>query len=91
MNLADIIREVVHELLEFKRKRVIRKGKKKLKIICPKGMKVVGGKCVKQKAAERAKRKRASKRGAVKAKSKKARTARKRLKSLKKRKRFGFK
>ena len=65
-----------------KRTRVVRDGKKVVKLQCPSGYKLVGKKCVKQSAAEKRTRSKASKRGAKK-KSQQTSISRKRKKSMK--------
>lgn len=72
---------------ELKFKKVIRGGKIKKKIICPKGFKVVGGKCVKMSATERRKRSKATRRSQKKlqAGGKTGKLLRKRAKSMRKR------
>ena len=87
----DLIYEVMNEINEAKKKKVIRKGKLKKKTICPKGQKAKGGRCVVMKSKEKTTRKMKAKKASVKRKAKQIRTAKKRKKSMKKRKRFGLK
>lgn len=85
--VIEIARE---ELAEFKKKRVIRKGKIKRKLDCPTAMKAVGGTCVRLDPKEKRKRKLGAKKGSKKRLAQKSRIARKRTKSLKKRQRLGL-
>tara|TARA_R110002020_G_scaffold44075_6_gene127365 strand:- start:1793 stop:2083 length:291 start_codon:yes stop_codon:yes gene_type:complete len=89
--LKEMIREIIDELVEAKKKKVIRKGKLVKKTFCPKGQKAKGGKCVPMKAKERTKRKMKAKKGAIKRKAKSTRIKKKRAKAMKKRKAFGLK
>lgn len=67
-------------------KKVIRGGKVRRKLFCPKGFKAVGGKCVKMSPSEMRKRKKATKRAAKKKKGAVlSRMLKKRKKSLKRR------
>ena len=88
--LNDIIDEADKILDEARRKKVIRKGKIKKKLFCPKGQKAKGGRCVTMKSTEKGKRKRMAKKSAVKRKAKSARMNKKRAKSMRKRKSMGM-
>jgi len=70
------------EIDEALKKRVVRKGKIVRKLICKKGFKAMGGKCVKMAASERRIRKKMAKRGAKKRRSKKSAMLRHRAKSM---------
>lgn len=64
--MIDIIEKIEDVLDEARFRKVIRKGKLKRKLFCPKGFKAVGGKCVKMSPEETRKRKRATRRAAKK-------------------------
>lgn len=82
----DIVLKLEEILDEARFKKVIRKGKVKRKLFCPKGFKAVGGKCVKMSPEETRKRKRATKRAAKKRKGGVlAKALKKRKKSLRRR------
>lgn len=74
--------------------KVNHKGKKRKRIKCRPGYKLVGNKCVPQSGSERKKKKRAIKQAQRTKRGKgaalKRRTNKKRLKALKKRKNFGL-
>ena len=89
--LKEMIREIINELVEARKKKVIRKGKLIKKTFCPKGQKAKGGRCVTMKSKERVKRKMKAKKGAIKRKAKSTRIKKKRAKSMRKRKSFGLK
>jgi hypothetical protein len=89
--LIDIIREVMTELEEGKKKKVVRKGKVVKKTVCGKGQKAKGGKCVAMKSKERSKRKMKAKKSAVKRKAKGTKIKKKTKKSMRKRKQLGLK
>ena len=89
--LRQIIREVILELNEARKKKVIRKGKLVKKTFCFPGQKAKGGRCVAMKSKERAVRKRKAKKGAIKRKGKMARIKKKRAKAMRKRKTYGIK
>lgn len=74
------------DVSEVRKKIVIRAGKKVRKVICKPGYKAKGNKCVKMKAAERLRKRKAAIKSARKRKAKGAQIARKRAKSMKKRK-----
>jgi len=76
------------EVSEVQKKVVIRAGKKVRKVVCKPGYKAKGNKCVKMKAAERLRKRKAAIKSARKRKAKGAQIARKRAKSMKKRKAF---
>ena len=94
-SLSDGQYELLEEVLDMysdenelnekapKRTRVVRDGKKVVKLQCPSGYKLVDKKCVKQSAAEKRTRSKASKRGAKKKKSQQTSISRKRKKSMK--------
>ncbi len=95
--IKKVIREYVQgvddeELLEEGRtkKVMVRGGKKVKKWRADKGQKIVGGKAVRMKAAEKIKRKRGAKKAVIKKKGKQARITKKRNKSMKKRARLGL-
>ena len=44
--LKEMIREIIDELVEARKKKVIRKGKLIKKTFCPPGQKAKGGRCV---------------------------------------------
>ena len=88
--LREIIREVILELDEARKKKVIRKGKLVKKTFCKPGQKAKGGKCVVMKSKERATRKMKAKKGAIKRKGKMSRIKKKRAKAMKKRKAYGI-
>lgn len=73
---------------EVQFKRVVRKGKIIRKAQCPPGSKFQGGKCVRIKSKERIARKKAGIKTARKVRAKSKQIARKRARSLKKRKGF---
>ena len=79
-------------LKELKKKKVIRGKKLKMRIVCPKNKKYVPSqkRCVIKSAGEKVKKRRAMKRGAMKKRGKMAKIVRKRKKSLKVRKRMGW-
>ena len=83
--------DILLELDEAKRKKVIRKGKLKKKLFCKPGQKAKGNKCVTMKSTEKTKRKLKAKKGAIKRKTKAAKIRKKMKKALKKRKTFGLK
>jgi hypothetical protein len=89
--LRQIIREVILELNEARKKKVIRKGKLVKKTFCFPGQKAKGGRCVAMKSKERAARKIKAKKGAIKRKGKMARIKKKRAKAMRKRKTYGIK
>ena len=89
--LKEMIREIIDELVEARKKKVIRKGKLIKKTFCHKGQKAKGGRCVTMKSKERVKRKMKAKKGAIKRKAKSTRIKKKRAKSMRKRKSFGLK
>jgi len=76
------------EISEVQKKVVIRGGKKVRKVVCKPGYKAQGNKCVKMKGAERLRKKKAAIKSARKRKSKGAQIAKKRARSMKKRKAF---
>ena len=86
--IDDYILESEEMVCEIKYKKVIRKGKIVKKPVCPKGYKVVSGKCVKMSAGEMVKRSRSTKRAQKKIQNSgaKAKLIRSRAKSMKKRK-----
>ena len=88
--LKEMIKEIIRNLEEAKKKKVIRKGKLVRKTFCPPGQKAKGGKCVPMKSKERAKRKMKAKKGAIKRKGKMSRIKKKRAKAMKKRKTYGL-
>ena len=91
--LKNVVREVLEELElvpEGYIKKVIRKGKVKRKRFCAPGQKVVNGKCVAMRGAERAGRKRRAKKSAIKRRGKLARLLKKRAKSMRKRSSYGL-
>ena len=79
-------------LSELRFKKVIRKKKIFKKIVCPKNKryKASAKKCVIKSAGEKVKKRRAMKRGAMKKRGKMAKIIRKRKKSMKVRKRMGW-
>ena len=80
--------EKIDFFLNEKFKRVVRGGKVLKKLVCPIGMKAVGGKCVRMGSSEIVKRKKSTKKVQQKLKhdnSKQAKMERKRAKSIKKR------
>jgi hypothetical protein len=80
--------EYVDDTVEALKKKIVFRGGKRmvLKKTDKKGYKVVGGKEVKMSAKEKMNRKKAAKKGAMKRKSGFAAAAKKRAKSMKKRK-----
>lgn len=90
--LVEGLSDFVEEFLEGReRKVVIRGGKRKVKYKATgSNQKIVGGKATHQTAAERVKRSRGQRKGAIKRKAKQTRTSKKRMKSMKKRQRFGL-
>ena len=92
--MVDVfIDEIINNLNEFRRKRVIRNKKLKLRVICPRNKRYNAAKktCVRVSGAARVKKKRAMKRAWMKKRGKKAMMVRKRRKSLRKRKAMGIK
>ena len=89
--LYGLVLEVIEEIDEARKKRVIIKGKSIKKLFCPKGQKAKGGRCVPMKGKEKASRKRGSIRGKTKRKSQMAKINRKRKRSMKRRDRLGLK
>ena len=87
----NLICECEDILDEGYRKKVIRKGKLKKKLFCPKGQKAKGNKCVPMKSTEKSRRKIKAKKAAVKRKGKMSRIKKKRKKAMKKRKTFSLK
>lgn len=75
---------------EFTKKKVVRKGKLKQKIICPMQQKAVGGRCIKMAPVEKIKRGRSAKKASRKRAAKMAKIVKKRSKSMKKRTRMGI-
>ena len=86
------IDEIINNLKELRRKRVIRGKKLKLRIICLRNKRYNTNKktCVRVSGASRIKKKRAMKRAWMKKRGKKAMMVRKRRKSLRKRKAMGI-
>ena len=84
--------EIINNLNELRRKRVIRNKKLKLRILCPRNKRYNPSKkqCVRVSGASRVKKKRAMKRAWMKKRGKKAMMVRKRRKSLRKRKAMGI-
>jgi hypothetical protein len=74
------------EVSEVRRKRVIRGGKKRRKVICRPGYRAVDGRCVRMKSAEKLKRKKGAIRAARKRKTKKTQIKRSRKISMRRRK-----
>lgn len=70
------------DLDEAIKKRVVRKGKIIRKLICRKGFKAMGGRCIKMAASERRLRAKMAKRGAKKRRAKKSSMLRSRAKSM---------
>ena len=89
--LKEMIREIIDELVEARKKKVIRKGKLIKKTFCPPGQKAKGGRCVPMKSKERTRRKMKAKKGAIKRKAKATRIKKKRAKAMRKRRAFGLK
>ena len=83
--------DILSEIEEGKKKKVIRKGKIKKKLFCQPGQKAVAGRCVTMKSKEKARRKIKAKKSALKRKAKQSKINRKRNKSMRKRKRMGMK
>jgi len=83
--------EIINNLNELRRKRVIRNKKLKLRVLCPRNKRYNPSKkqCVRVTGASRVK-KRAMKRAWMKKRGKKAMMVRKRRKSLRKRKAMGI-
>jgi hypothetical protein len=91
--MVDVfIDEVINNLKELRRKRVIRNKKLKLRIICPRNKRYNPSSktCVRVSGASRIKKKRAMKRAWMKKRGKKAMMKRKRAKSMRKRKAMGI-
>jgi hypothetical protein len=86
------IDEIINNLNEFRKKRVIRNKKLKLRVICPRNKRYNPSKktCVRVSGAARVKKKRAMKRAWMKKRGKKAMMKRKRAKSMRKRKAMGI-
>ena len=84
--------EIINNLNELRRKRVIRNKKLKLRVICPRNKRYNAAKktCVRVTGASRVRKKRAMKRAWVKKRGKKAMMKRKRMKSMRKRKAMGI-
>lgn len=74
MLLEDIFTDLVTEK-KATRKKVVRGGKVKKKRTCPDGYRLEDGKCVKQKADEKRKRRKGAKKANRKGKSQRKRTA----------------
>jgi hypothetical protein len=94
LNMVDVFMdEIINNLNELKRKRVIRNKKLKLRIICPRNKRYNPSSktCVRVSGKDRVKKKRAMKRAWMKKRGKKAMMVRKRRKSLRKRKAMGIK
>ena len=83
--------DILSEIEEGKKKKVIRKGKLKKKLFCKPGQKAKGNRCVTIKSTEKTKRKLKAKKGAIKRKTKATRIKKKMKKALRKRKTFGLK
>lgn len=79
------VKEVLEELSERAKTRVVRGGRVTKKLICPKGYKAQDGRCVRQLARETIRRRKAAKKAARKGRSKRAQAVRKRARSIKKR------
>ena len=86
------IDEIINNLKELRRKRVIRGKKLKLRIICPRNKRYNPNKktCVRVSGSARVKKRRAMKRAWMKKRGKKAMMKRKRAKSMRKRKAMGI-
>jgi hypothetical protein len=86
------IDEIINNLKELRRKRVIRNKKLKLRVICPRNKRYNAAKktCVRVTGASRVRKKRAMKRAWMKKRGKKAMMKRKRMKSMRKRKAMGI-
>lgn len=84
--------EIINNLNELRRKRVIRNKKLKLRVLCPRNKRYNPSKkqCVRVSGKDRVKKKRAMKRAWMKKRGKKAMMVRKRRKSLRKRKAMGI-
>ena len=78
------------EEIQFRRKMVVRGGKKVRKKVCGPGYRLVDGKCKKQSAREKLARKLAAKKAARKRKGRKSAISRSRQRSLRKRRAFGL-
>jgi hypothetical protein len=78
------------EEITAKRRFVVRGGKKVRKKICGPGFRLVGGKCKKQTAREKLARKLAAKKAARRRKGKNPAIARRRKRSMTKRRSFGL-
>ena len=89
--LKEIIKEVLDELDEAVKRKVVRKGKLIKKTFCKPGQKAVKGRCVTMRGKEKAKRRMTQRRAAQKRKGKAARIKRKRAKAMRKRKAVGLK
>ena len=61
--------DILSEIEEGKKKKVIRKGKLKKKLFCKPGQKAKGNRCVTMKSTEKTKRKLKAKKGAIKRKT----------------------
>ena len=87
------IDEIINNINELRRKRVIRNKKLKLRIICPRNKRYNPHKktCVRVSGSARVKKRRAMKRAAIKKRGKKAMMKRKRMKSMHKRRAMGLK
>lgn len=84
--MIDVVEKIDEILDEARFRKVIRKGKVKRKLFCPKGFKAVDNKCVKMSPEETRKRKRATRRAAKKRKGGVlAKLLKKRKKSLRRR------
>ena len=81
---------LIEEVEEATRRKVIRKGKMKKKLFCPKGMKAKGNRCVPMRGVEKARRRRALKKTAIKRKGKMGRIIRKMRRSKRRRKSMGL-
>ena len=89
--LKEMIKEIIKDLEEARKRKVIRKGKLVKKTFCPPGQKAKGGRCIPMKSKERTRRKMKAKKGAIKRKAKSTRIKKKRAKAMRKRKAFGLK
>ena len=86
------IDEIINNINELRRKRVIRNKKLKLRVICPRNKRYNPSKktCVRVSGAARVKKKRAMKRAWMKKRGKKVMMKRKRMKSMRKRRAMGI-
>ena len=86
------IDEIINNLNELRRKRVIRNKKLKLRIICPRNKRYNPHKksCIRVSGAARVKKRRAMKRAWMKKRGKKVMMKRKRMKSMRKRRAMGI-